>query len=132
MKIYTIGSKAAMVVGLFATSLVSSSQDQLSLRHGVYVRSETPCKDAPNAAIIVWDGSEFSGAHSSKCTSHVNHRDGSRFQISTSCLAQGDGSPNPSGLASVDSFLLNRLSLRSFQMLKSKQPDATYRWCSMK
>jgi hypothetical protein len=114
----------------FTTSLVSFAQTQLSLRHGTYVRSTMPCKDAPSAAIISWDGSAFSGAHSSKCTSNVAHGEGSHFQVSTSCSAQGDGSQNYSGKDYVDSFLLNRISMNSFAILKENESDATYRWCS--
>jgi hypothetical protein len=133
MKIHTALTRTILSAACFTTPFITFAQaQQLSLKHGVYVQEEISCKGAPNAAIIAWDGTGFAGAHSSKCTSHSVRKDGSHFQVSTTCSALGDGTPNPSGAPYVDSFLLTRLSGSSFEMLKGDQAPATFRWCSVK
>jgi hypothetical protein len=122
-----------MVVAAFSVPFIAVAQVQLpSLKHGVYVRDSEPCKGAPNAAIMTWDGGAFSGPHSSKCMSRVVRKDGQKFQISTSCSAAGDGSANPSGKPDVEAFVLTRLSDTRFEMVKDSQAQGTYRWCSVK
>lgn len=115
---------------LFLPLAASSSDQPLVLKHGVYVRGPS-CKDAPNAEMLVWDGKGFSGAHSSQCTSEIMRQSGARFQVKTTCLALGDGAPNPSGFEYTDSFLLNRLSSTLFEQLKENHTKATFRWCRM-
>jgi hypothetical protein len=111
----------------------ASSQDQhLTIKPGVYVREPAQCKGAPNASILSWDGTGFSGPHSSKCTSTVLRKNGKKYEISTSCSALGDGSPNPSGTPFVESFALTWLSSARFTIAKDNQPAGTYRWCSGK
>jgi hypothetical protein len=109
-----------------------SSEHSPSLRHGVYVRAEAPCKGAANAQILFWDGAGFSGAHSSQCTSRIQHQHGSRYQIATTCAAAGDGSKNAVSAPYTDSFILRRLSGTRFEFLKDAQPKSIYRWCSAK
>ena len=104
--------------------------DPLSLKHGVYVEKHEQCKGAPNAAIMIWDGVGISGAHSSRCTSRVLRRDKNPVQVSTSCSALGDGSPNGSGTDGADSVLLTRLSSTAFMMLRDRQESHSFRWCS--
>jgi hypothetical protein len=106
-----------------------AQSDQLSLKHGVYVREPYPCKEPPNAAIMAWDGAGFSGAHSSRCTSRVVSRHGNRYGVINACAALGDGSDNPSGQPAVDSFSLSRLSNIRFVISSETITQGTYRWC---
>lgn len=94
------------------------------------MRERYSCKDAPNAAIRVWDGAAFSGAGSSKCTTRVLSRHGEQFRISTTCSALGNGAPDTSGYA--DELSIVRLSDTRFVASKKGLPDATYRWCNAK
>ena len=110
--------------------LIVAQTDPLSLKHGVYVEKHEQCKGAPNAAIRVWDGVGFSGAHSSRCTSRVLRREKNRFRVSTSCSALGDGSPSGSGIDGADPILLERLSSTAFVMLRDRQAPRSFRWCS--
>jgi hypothetical protein len=109
-----------------------SQNPQLTIKPGIYVREPAQCKGAPNASIMSWDGVGFSGAHSSKCTSSVLHKNGREYEISTSCSSLGDGSPNPTGTPFVESFVLTRLSGTQFTIVKDNQPQGSYRWCSVK
>ncbi len=102
--------------------------DQLSLKPGLYVREPLECKDAPNAAILLWDGVGFSGAHSSKCTSRLVSQHGKQFHVKTACSALGDGTPDSSGY--VDNVWLTRLSNTRFTLRKESGPEGSYRWCS--
>jgi len=102
----------------------------LTLKPGVFVREPYACKDAPNAAIRVWDGAAFSGAGSSKCTTRVLSRQGEQFKISTTCSALGDGTPDNSGY--VEELLLTRQSDSRFIIARKDQPEGKYRWCSAK
>jgi hypothetical protein len=121
---------AILSSALILVPLAAFSGDQpLSLKHGLYMRGRL-CKGAPNAEILAWDGSGFSGAHSSQCTSQAQHQNGARYQIKTTCLKLGDGTPNPSGSPSEDSFVLNRISSTHFQVSKENLPAANFRWCS--
>jgi hypothetical protein len=87
MRIQARLSYAIMNAALVLMPLIASASDhQLLLKHGIYVRGKL-CKDAANAEILFWDGIGFSGAHSSKCTSLVLHREGTRFQIETTSAA---------------------------------------------
>jgi hypothetical protein len=133
MKLHAGLSKTLMNAAWLSMPFLASPQDQpLSLKHGVYVRENTPCKGAPNAAILFWDGIGFSGAHSSKCTSRVLRRNGTQFQITTACSALGDGSPIAPGHEDVDSFWLTRLSSTRFGVRKEHEAQGNYRWCSAK
>jgi tellurite resistance protein len=84
---------AILSTALILMPLAAFPGDQpLSLKHGLYMRGRL-CKGAPNAEILVWDGIGLSGAHSSQCTSQAQHQSGTRFQIKTTCLKLGDGTP---------------------------------------
>lgn len=119
-------------VSLTMPLLTGAQTDPLSLKHGVYVEKHEKCKGAPNAAIMIWDGVGFSGAHSSQCTSSVLLRGKDRFQVSTACFASGDGSPSGPGRSGVDSFLLTRLSSAAFVVLRDGQSPRSCRCCSVK
>jgi hypothetical protein len=131
MRIHARLSSAIMSAALVLVPFIASASDQqLLLKHGIYVRGIS-CRDAANAEILSWDGIGFSGAHSSKCTSRVLHREGTRFQVKTTCSAIGDGPPNLAASDHVDSFSLNRLSGTRFELVKENQSKATFRWCSV-
>ena len=118
------------IVWLSMPLLIVAQADLLALKPGVYVEKHEQCKGAPNAAIMIWDGVGFSGAHSSRCTSRVLRRDKNRFRVSTSCSALGDGSPSDSGTDGRESFLLTRLSSAAFVVLRDRQQPRSLRWCS--
>jgi hypothetical protein len=113
------------MICLIIPAVAFPQEPHLVLKHGVYVREKTPCKGAPNAAIMSWDGAGFSGAHSSKCTSRVVSRSCQIFQVSTTCSALGDGSPNPGGSESADSFILTLLSSTRFEIRKEGHDQGT-------
>jgi hypothetical protein len=106
--------------------------EPLSLRHGIYARAASPCKGAPNASLLSWDGMGFSGAHATRCSTHVVHKAGRHCQVSTTCLAQGDGTAIAPGADYSDQFSLNRLSNTRFELLRDHQAKAIYRWCAAK
>ena len=94
MSTSTVQSKlcwAALAVG----SLVQAAPATLiPLEPGTYVVSSfKPCEEAPLAGVKAFDGKAFIGPHESKCTSSVMSRHGQTYQVSTKCLAHGDGSP---------------------------------------
>jgi hypothetical protein len=94
MRIQARLSYAIMSAALVLMPFIAAASDQqLLLKHGIYVRGKS-CKDAANAEIQFWDGIGFCGAHSSKCTSRVLHREGARFKTETTCSAVGDGTRN--------------------------------------
>lgn len=63
------------------------------LRSGTYVLSGTSCRDAPFAATMRYDGKGLSDPHSAQCRSRILQRSGNRYRVSTTCRANGDGSP---------------------------------------
>ena len=71
----------------------AQAKDLLPLAHGTYVREEFDAVDPPFAAILEYDGSTFSGPHASACASRILDHDGAKYRISTTCSAQGDGTP---------------------------------------
>ena len=123
-----LGIKKAVVIAAVCMPFIAVAQTQpLSLKHGVYVQMSYECVGAPNAAVMFWDGIGFAGAHSSKCVSDLQSKDGRQFQVSTTCSALGDGSPDTSG--HVDSFTLTRQSSDRFEAVRAGRPSFTYRWC---
>ena len=55
------------MLGLWSTSLVAA--DLLPLKNGIYVPVGTPCKGAPNSAIVnYWGGKSSIGASQGECT----------------------------------------------------------------
>ena len=119
---------AISIAGITVPCFALGQQISLHLRHGVYVQQPNACKNPPFAALKVWDGIGFSGAHSSKCTSRVLRLQGSHFTVRTTCAAFGDGSPDPSKLSETVS--LNRLSNLQFVLSQDSGPRAIFRWCS--
>lgn len=127
----TVLRKAATLMTALVMPLAAVAQSApLSLKQGVYVARPYPCKGAPNTAILQWDGTGFSGAHSSKCTTRVLSHVGTRYDLSTTCSAMGDGSPDTSGY--VDLRSLTRVSESAFAMQAPHQDRQAFRWCSAK
>ena len=81
---------------LSAAALTGGAQAAtLPIRHGDYVRDGVPCRDAPFAALMHYDGQSFSGPHASACTAMLLRRPGPRtYSLKSTCRAAGDGSPN--------------------------------------
>jgi hypothetical protein len=112
-------------------SIVAMAQNpQLPLKHGTYVDESVSCKEPPFAVTQSWDGTGFSGPHSSSCKSHILSQRGNQFHIATSCAAIGDGTSNPSGQVDTETLILTRLSNTRFERFSESKPKATYRWCS--
>jgi hypothetical protein len=114
---------------LCASFVIRADAPSIALKHGVYVRDTSPCKDAPNASVLSWDGIGFSGAHSSQCKSRFKRLDATRFQVDTTCMALGDGTPAQSALP--DTAVVSRFSNSRFGLIKENQAAAIYRWCSI-
>ncbi len=97
-----VAAKQFALFTVLMMPLLAVAQDGLpALKHGIYVAKSYPCKGAPNAAILQWDGKRFSGAHSSQCTTRVLSRTGATYKLSTTCAAFGDGTPDNSGFVDV-------------------------------
>jgi hypothetical protein len=120
------------IVSLLVIPLVISAQtQQLTLKHGTYVATSSPCEGAAFAVMMSWDGATFSGPHSSKCTTRVLGHQRNWYSVSTTCAALGDGTPDPSGY--VEKLSLTRLSNSRFALSKDHETQRTaYRWCSEK
>ncbi len=112
--------------------LALARREPLSLKHGIYMLQNVACQEPANAAMMCWDGVGLSGPHASKCVSHVLSQHGSRFSVRTTCAALGDGTPNPSGQADVETLSVNRLSNARIVIASEAKQPATYRWCSAK
>ena len=85
--------KSLMLVAVLTASGPLSGGPVLPLRYGTYVLSRTPCRDAPFAAMMRFDARGLSDPHSVQCRSRVLARSGNRYRVSTTCRANGDGSP---------------------------------------
>lgn len=122
--------KASMLVFITlwpSFSARSAVAESLAIKRGVYVQEQSSCKEAPNAATLVWDGKGLSGAHSSGCTSSVVSHESSHVVIATSCAALGDGSPAPETFRQKNIF--TRLSRSKLALANEAQP-VTYRCCA--
>lgn len=115
-------------VGLLFAVLMPAQQLSLHLRHGDYVQESVACKDAPFAAILSWNGASFPDPHSSQCRSRLLAQSGNRYDISNTCAALGDGTPDRSGY--VDRFTITRLSDSRFALTKGGKSIGIYRWCN--
>lgn len=119
------------VPGLIHAQKIHAQNARLDLKHGTYVDVSVSCPAPPLAAIRSWDGIGFFGPHSSLCTSRVLSHKRNHFQISTSCSAVGDGSPNPAGQVDNQNTSLIRLSNASFVASGEAKRETTYRWCTV-
>ncbi len=121
---------AVIVLWLNLPGFLLAQTNELSLKHGTYVETSMSCKEAPFAAVQAWDGVGFFGPHSSRCKSRLLSHHNNHFQISTSCSALGDGTPNPSGQDYSETITLTRLSQVRFVASSETKPERTFRWCS--
>ena len=121
---------ATLGLALLFTSVAVAQT--LPLRHGVYVLESSKCDDAPDAAISVWDGVGFSGAHSSGCTSNISNLADGSYRVSTKCTALGDGTPDQAGANFEEMMTLKHVSSTKFTATKATGAEMPYRWCSAK
>jgi hypothetical protein len=120
---------ASMLLAVcFSSTAVAQT---LPLNRGEYVLESTNCGDAPNAAILIWDGVGLSGAHSTGCTSQITRRADRRYAVSTVCKAQGDGTPNAVGTKG-EYLIVTRTSSTRFSAITPTGVEMAYRWCSAK
>lgn len=124
--------QAVMSIACVLSSSAAALAQELPIRRGTYVLDSVKCTDAPNAAITVWDGKGFSGAHVSGCTSHVERLPNGNYSVSTACTALGDGTPDPAGASDLYTMTLKLKSSTKFTVTKVNGPELTYRWCSAK
>jgi hypothetical protein len=123
-----LAMKRVVIAWGLAVPFAAVAQTQrLSLKQGMYVQLTYECVGAPNAAVMFWDGVGFSDARTSKCTSELQSKDGRQYQVSTTCAALADGTPDSTG--HVEAFTLTRQSSDRYEMEKTGQHPATYRWC---
>ena len=94
------------------------------LKPGIYVRKDTDCGAAPNAAILRYDGQGLSGAHSRSCRARVLSRKGTHYEVSQSCIDAGAG-PAPRTSERQNVTVADALTFT----LQKRGPGATYRYC---
>ena len=81
----------------FAALAGAAEAATLPIRLGDYVRDGTPCRDAPFAALMRYDGESFSGPHESACATVLLRKPGPRtYVLRSTCRAAGDGTPSGS------------------------------------
>jgi hypothetical protein len=68
-----------------------ADQQVLPLKVGTYVIKGTPCKDAANAAIRMFDGKGLSGSATKDCRANITGRNGNRFTVDQSCVDTYNG-----------------------------------------
>ena len=131
MKVHHLLYKTIVIASWFCIPLIVSAQIQdLSLKHGIYVLRGVDCKEPPFAALKSWDGVGFAGPHSGQCTTNVLSHRGNHFDVSTTCAALGDGTPNRSGY--VEKLSLTRISSTNFLIVNANNTTSHYRWCTAK
>lgn len=97
----------------------------LPLKHGVFVASDIPCSDPPNAAIRRYDGLGLNGAHTRDCRINVLQKRGAAYEIDQSCIDAGSGpAPRSSERATVE--IRDNLTFT----LKRGQEGETFRYCA--
>jgi hypothetical protein len=69
----------------------STDNRALPLKVGRYVIRDTPCKDAANAAIRMFDGKGLSGSATKDCKANITRRDGNRYTVDQSCVDTYNG-----------------------------------------
>jgi hypothetical protein len=76
----------------FAAIDAASATDLLSIHHGTY--SSTTCDDAPNAALLDYDGRSLTGAHTSACVTRVLRHAHDEYILRETCPAEQAGGAN--------------------------------------
>lgn len=79
--------RLAALAALIVTPAMAA--DLLPLHRGNY--SSSTCDDPPNAALLTFDGTSLTGAHTSACTSHVVKRTPAHYSLTQTCPAQQIG-----------------------------------------
>jgi zona occludens toxin (predicted ATPase) len=69
----------------------AASPETLPLKVGRYVIKDTPCKDAANAAIRMFDGKGLSGSATKDCKANIARREGTRYTVDQSCVDTYNG-----------------------------------------
>lgn len=109
-------------------SLIEPSRDlggMLPLKHGIFVASDIPCSDPPNAAIRRYDGQGLNGAHTRDCRINVLQKRGAAYEIDQSCVDAGSGpAPRSSERATIE--IQDNLTFT----LKRGQEGETFRYCA--
>ncbi|WP_353214881.1 hypothetical protein [Salinisphaera hydrothermalis] len=106
------------------TSPASPRVATLPLHEGTFVTEDSSCGDPPLAALLVYNGQGFDGAHSHACRAHVVKRRGNRVTLANRCIDAGVGDaprttmPLTIKLIDADHFAVD-----------SKAGDVTYRRC---
>jgi len=80
---------------MFNAAAFTAGAASVPVTVGKYVRAGLPCADAPLAALLTYDGQNFTGAHAGNCSTTVISADGRRYALKTTCRSAGDGSPAP-------------------------------------
>jgi hypothetical protein len=63
--------------------------DLLPLHHGSY--SSAACDDPPNAALLDYDGTSLTGAHTAACTTHLVKHEANHYVLRETCPAEHIG-----------------------------------------
>lgn len=113
-----------LAAALFAT--VAQAAGPLAIRSGDYVLADTPCREAPFAALMHYDGHALSGPHESACTTRLLGRTGGDVRLATTCRALGDGTP-----AKPSTFVARYRvdSPTSLTVIAATGSPRRYRWC---
>jgi hypothetical protein len=94
------------------------------LKPGIYVRKDTGCGSAPNAAIRQYDGRGISTPHTRACRAHILSRRGARYEVSQSCIAAGAG-PAPRFIERQTVSIRDALTFS----IRTRGPAVAYRYC---
>ena len=110
--------KPIIGVALAVTSSSVVAADMLPLKQGIYVPLATPCKGAPNSAIVnYWGGKSSIGYPQAECTIKKLSSKGSVFTVTDQCkdIQSGDvivGGPTVLQISSRTSFAMGGIKYR--------------------
>jgi hypothetical protein len=94
------------------------------LKPGIYVRKDTACASAPNAAIRQYDGRGISTPHTRACRARILSRRGDRYEVTQSCIDAGAG-PAPRFVERQTVAIRDALTFT----IKTRGPSVEYRYC---
>ncbi len=120
--------KRLIVAVLLATSGPAVAATIVPLQTGTYVLAGTPCRDAPFAAIMRYDGKGLSDPHSAQCRSRILTRSGRRYRVATTCRANGDGSP-ATPTTEIATLRVRTRGVFAYAAAGAVAPGPTYRLC---
>lgn len=110
----------AIMVVVFPTAALST--DLLPLKHGFYVTSDIPCKEASFGSLSSYPGGNVFVVGHYNCTLKLLKKSASQYNVSTSCASARDDAP----LDTIDIYTIN--SPTSFT-LKNKNGVFRSRFC---